>query len=188
MTHENFLELINKAKDFSKEQHKGQKNTKSGEDYIEHPRRIYNHFLAIYESYALRFRPPSEKNEYRDVMGPILAVSALHDVVEDCGVELDSIRDMFGDKVADGVDAITRRQGESYMNFIRRCGENHIARKVKLADLEDNLDIMRIVRNESYKFKDNDFSRIKKYIKAWRYLQEVEKSCGPINISDTVKI
>lgn len=37
------------------------------------------------------------------------------------------------------LDAITRRDGETYFEYITRCRENDFARQVKLIDLRDNL-------------------------------------------------
>lgn len=62
----------------------------------------------------------------------------LHDVVEDTPVTLGEIRAQFGDEVADAVDHLTNRKGESYSDFIDRCRGNPIAVRVKIADLADN--------------------------------------------------
>lgn len=70
--------------------------------------------------------------------------AALHDAVEDCGLALEEVRRRFGPVVADAVDALTRREGESYANFVERCGANEVARAVKLADLADNMDLTRL--------------------------------------------
>lgn len=67
-------------------------------------------------------------------------VAALHDVVEDTGVALNELADEFPQEVIEAVDAITRRKGETYKNYIRRAGENELAREVKIADLCANLD------------------------------------------------
>ena len=63
----------------------------------------------------------------------------LHDVVEDSEVTVADIRAKFGDDVADAVDAVTRREGEVYADFIARAGQHPVGRAVKLADLRDNL-------------------------------------------------
>ena len=63
----------------------------------------------------------------------------LHDVVEDGGVTVADIRERFGDDVARVVNAVTRRKGEVYADFIERAGRDRLGRAVKLADLQDNL-------------------------------------------------
>lgn len=95
-------------------------------------------------------------------------VAVLHDIIEDGGVTVDELRERFGNEVAEAVDAISRRDGESYMDYIKRCSMNTTARAVKIADLEDNMDITRLK-----KIKDEDLQRLKKYHKAYRYLVEL---------------
>jgi len=89
-------------------------------------------------------------------------VAALHDVVEDCGYTVSDIRAQFGGAVAAGVDAMTRRDGESYTAFIERCASDPIARVVKLADLADNMDVSRLGRE----ITDEDGRRLRKYAAA----------------------
>jgi len=69
-------------------------------------------------------------------------IGVLHDVVEDCGVSIEEIRQRFGDTVAGGVDALTRREGETYDEFIARNARSAqaIYIRAKLADLADNGD------------------------------------------------
>ena len=66
-------------------------------------------------------------------------VALLHDCVEDEVCTLHDIHQLFGQEIAEAVDAISRRDGEVYWNYIARAKENSIAREVKLADLSDNL-------------------------------------------------
>ena len=98
--------------------HAGQVD-KAGVDYIRHP-------MAVAE--AVRHLGSDHE-----------VVAVLHDTVEDTEVTLDQIRDRFGDCVADAVDALTRRKGETYTDFIRRAAKNEIARAVKRADVTHNL-------------------------------------------------
>lgn len=68
----------------------------------------------------------------------------LHDVVEDTTVTLDDLRrGGFDRRVVDAVDALTHREGEDYLDYVRRAGANPIARLVKVADLHDNMDLSR---------------------------------------------
>lgn len=47
--------------------------------------------------------------------------------------------------------------------------KNPIARKVKIADLEHNMDIKRIIGREG--LTDKDKNRLEKYLWAWSYLK-----------------
>jgi (p)ppGpp synthase/HD superfamily hydrolase len=69
----------------------------------------------------------------------IVLAGLLHDVVEDGGVELAEIRRLFGDRVAEAVDAVSRRDGETYSAFIHRAAAHPDGRLVKQADVRDNL-------------------------------------------------
>ena len=70
-----------------------------------------------------------------------MMAAVLHDVVEDTPVGLGDLRAAgFSDEVCAAVDCLTRREGEPYDEFIRRVARIPIARRIKLADLEDNMD------------------------------------------------
>ncbi len=64
---------------------------------------------------------------------------------------------------------MTRREGESYEEFIRRSLTHPVARRVKLADLKDNLDIRRLAT-----LTDRDAERLRHYLAAWRVLTGAE--------------
>ena len=68
------------------------------------------------------------------------AVAYLHDVVEDTETTLEQLADMgFSANIVEAVDAITRRDGEEYMDYITRVKVNPIATDVKVADLKHNM-------------------------------------------------
>ena len=66
-------------------------------------------------------------------------IAYLHDVVEDTDVTIEDIREHFGEDVSRAVDAITRRKGELYFDYIHRVKQHPEATQVKLADLHYNL-------------------------------------------------
>lgn len=64
----------------------------------------------------------------------------LHDVVEDSLTTVQDLRDKGASRaVCEALEAITRRPEEPYGLYIARVSTNHLARLVKLADLESNL-------------------------------------------------
>lgn len=70
-----------------------------------------------------------------------IIVGYLHDIVEDTGVNIETIQQMFGAKVADAVLALTYKAfdpNESRESYIKRCATNKIARVVKLHDATFN--------------------------------------------------
>lgn len=93
--------------------------------------------------------------------------AVLHDVVEDAAVTLEQLRaEGFPETVIEAVQALTKRDGEDYDEFIRRVAPNPIARKVKLADLRDNSDLSRIAEPTN-----RDRERIEKYQRAIQFLE-----------------
>jgi (p)ppGpp synthase/HD superfamily hydrolase len=97
-----------------------------------------------------------------------MIVAVLHDTVEDSDLTLDGLKEEgFSDAVITAVDALTRREDESYEDFISRLGSNPLARRVKLADLEHNMDVRRIGSVTS-----EDLERVEKYHRAWLELRK----------------
>jgi (p)ppGpp synthase/HD superfamily hydrolase len=94
------------------------------------------------------------------------ALAALHDVVEDSTLTLKDLREQgFPAHIIEGVDALTRRDGEAYEDAIERAAGHALARKVKIADLESNLDVRRLTQVTA-----SDIGRLERYSKAWKRL------------------
>lgn len=70
-----------------------------------------------------------------------VVVGILHDVVEDTDVTVDRVGDLFGPTVAEAIDLLTHRNGDSYEDYVDRIAwsGNPLAVAVKLADLRSNL-------------------------------------------------
>ena len=94
------------------------------------------------------------------VSGPYERMTAvLHDVVEDTAVTLDDLRAAgFPPEVIDAVGILTKREGESRLDAAVRASRNPVARVVKLADVEDNMDLRRIANPT-----EKDYARLKEY-------------------------
>lgn len=92
----------------------------------------------------------------------------LHDVLEDTEMTAVNLEFKGFDKeIIDAVEALTRRKEENkYFDFIERVSKNDIARKVKIYDLEDNMDIKRLDMFDEYEQK-----RLRKYFYCWKYLK-----------------
>lgn len=111
-------DLLRKAEDIAVAAHAGQRD-KAGHPFSDHLRRV------------------AEKVGGREQR----MVAYLHDIVEKAdGWSLGRLAEEgFPPTVVEAVDAMTRRQGEDYLDFVRRAIANPLARPVKRADLEDNL-------------------------------------------------
>ena len=69
-------------------------------------------------------------------------VALLHDVLEDTELTSDYLEEQgISEFIVKSVECLTRKSEESYDDFIKRLAPNPIAREVKIADLEDNMDV-----------------------------------------------
>jgi (p)ppGpp synthase/HD superfamily hydrolase len=143
------MSTLEKAISIAALAHQGQTD-KAGTPYILHPLRL-----------MMRMRS-------EDAM--IAAV--LHDVVEDSAENdkwtIERLRDSgFSEEILKAVDCLTKRPGEDYSAFIDRAAANPIAREVKIADLEDNMNMLRMRQ-----VKTKDLERLEKYHLHWSRLIE----------------
>ena len=108
-------------------------------------------------------------HQFEDIEAMIVAV--LHDAVEDSDLTLADLSDEgFTPIIVKAIDAMTHREAESYDDYIHRLKAQPIARRVKLADLEHNMDVRRMAR-----VHDRDLARLEKYHKTWRKLNGSEE-------------
>lgn len=126
---------IEKAMQVALNAHNSQTD-KAGEAYIKHPIRVMQDVETEDEK----------------------VVALLHDVVEDSVMSFEDLERRFSDEIVDAVKAMTKKDDESYSEFIERAKENEIAREVKKADIRDNLDLSRLDE-----VTEEDLERVKKY-------------------------
>ena len=140
--------MLDKAIAIAAQAHLGQID-RQGAPYVLHPLRMM-------------FRLQSEAEKI---------VAVLHDVVEDNpDWDFDRLRqEGFSEEIIEAVDHVTRRDEETYEEFVERSAQNALARRVKLADLEDNMDIKRLNA-----LSDKDHTRLDRYHRAWLRLSDAE--------------
>ena len=132
------MATLERAIEIAKQAHAGQVD-KAGADYIEHPLRVM-------------------KNAE---IGDEQIVGVLHDVVEDSEWTIEMLEaEGFSPEIIEALRCVTKlSDDEDYGHFIDRVLTNQLAMRVKLLDLEDNMDLMRfaecsyadIKRNQKYK-------------------------------------
>jgi (p)ppGpp synthase/HD superfamily hydrolase len=143
------MNLIEKAIELAVKAHAGQVD-KAGKPYILHPLR-------------LMLRMDDEAS---------MIAAVLHDIVEDTDLGLDVLRASgFPEAAIEAVDCLTKRKNEDYEAFIQRLEDNRIARKVKIADLEDNMNIARFS-----KIGSSDLERLARYHRALMRLKSLAES------------
>lgn len=137
--------LLDRAAQICVSSHVGQRD-KTGEAYFQHPMRV-----------AMRCRTVEEK-----------IVALLHDVIEDTSVTADYlVMQGLPQYIVEAILSVTKRDGENYEAFVARAGLNPIGRIVKIHDLEDNLDALRLVELDAAMA-----SRFNRYLRAYRSLME----------------
>ncbi|MEN8424796.1 guanosine-3',5'-bis(diphosphate) 3'-pyrophosphohydrolase [Acinetobacter junii] len=127
---------IEQAIAFAATKHMGQVD-KANAPYILHPLRVMMNVSTIQQK----------------------IVAVLHDVLEDTNTTVDELYDLGCDKdIVEAILALTKPKGESRTEAAKRTLQNPIARVVKIADINDNMDLSRI-----HSPTDKDFERIKEY-------------------------
>jgi (p)ppGpp synthase/HD superfamily hydrolase len=129
--------------------HRGQKD-KAKAPYILHPLRV-----------MLRMENDTDRT-----------LAVLHDVLEDSDM---TVRDLqkagYPTEIVEAITYLTRLKEEEYDQFIERVKGNSLAVKIKIADLEDNLNFERIKEPN-----EDDLRRYEKYRRALAKLRKVQHS------------
>ena len=133
------MSTLERAIEIAVAAHKGQAD-KGGNPYILHPLRVMNSLDTEQE----------------------MIVGVLHDVVEDCsdrGYTFDYLKSQgFSQSVLDALGSVSKtpeeekvlkslagdERVEAYLRFVSRAKADPIGRRVKRADIEDNLDTSRL--------------------------------------------
>lgn len=140
------MSTLEKAIRIASRAHEGVKD-KQGQPYILHPLRV-----------MLGCDDPDAQ-----------IVAILHDVVEDTDVTHDDIKkDGFSESILAALRLVTHSRRDSYADYVIRCKADPLARAVKLADLQDNARLTRVMMRPDQ--LDRDLSRVKKYLLSYRYL------------------
>jgi (p)ppGpp synthase/HD superfamily hydrolase len=142
------MATIEKALQIAARAHEGQTD-KEGLPYILHPLRV---MMKV-------------QGEEAQIVG------VFHDVIEDTAISADDLRQAgFSEKVVAAVLCVTHRPDEPYADYVVRCKGNEVARRVKLADLEDNSRLDRtILRPRQF---GDDVARLRKYFLSYKFLTD----------------
>ena len=72
-------------------------------------------------------------------------IAVLHDVVEDTEITLHELKEEgFSRTVLEAIDILTKKPDMKYFDYIEDIHSSELASKIKIAELEDNQDIMRV--------------------------------------------
>ena len=141
-------ELTALAARIAEDAHAGQVD-KAGNPYILHPLRVAE----------------GQKSELATV------VALLHDVVEDTDWTFDDLLEAgIPAEAVNSLRYLTHEKYIPYMDYIKGLAQDPVARAVKLADLEHNMDTTRMKRELTEREKEKQ----KKYAAAYKYLKSLD--------------
>ena len=139
-------ERLERAFEFGKTAHAGQLRA-SGDLYFTHPVAVANLLIDM------------------RLDADTVITALLHDTVEDCGVELPTLAEQFGDDVAQLVDGVTKlsriaiqsspssAQAENFRKLLLAMSEDVRVLLVKLADRTHNMRTLSFVRKEEKRWR-----------------------------------
>lgn len=140
---------LDDAVEFAVKKHKGIRD-KGGNCYILHVLRV-----------MLRMDSEDE-----------MVVAVLHDVVEDTDATLqDLVKLGCTEAQIKAIDALTKKEGQPPEEYLRLVKLSTVARKVKIADIEDNMILWRM--KNRHNLEDKDLQRINKYMRMWSELKGI---------------
>lgn len=143
------------------EGHLNQKD-KGGNPYILHPLKVM-HYLKT--------------DDFQ-----LMAIAALHDVVEDTDVTAaDLVLLGFSNRVKDAVVLLTKTPNQTPEEYFNRLSQNYDAVRVKLADLRHNSDVRRLKG-----LTDKDLLRVRKYHDMYLRLTKMKEHHEAINMLATL--
>lgn len=95
------------------------------------------------------------------------AAAVMHDLIEDTDTTIEQLENLgFSSRTTEIVSLLTKQDGESYLAFIQRISTNKDAIRIKLVDINHNLQVIRMEC-----MIDNDCERIRKYHAAYHFLK-----------------
>lgn len=122
------------------------KTDKGGNPYILHPLRVMLSMDTLEER----------------------VIGVMHDVLEDSDISTEQLKgNGFSDEIITALKLLKKLKAESYDEYIDKIKNNSLAKKVKKADLIDNMNTKRLLV-----LTDEDSIRVKKYKKAYKRLSE----------------
>ena len=93
-------------------------------------------------------------------------VALLHDIIEDTAYTIDDLKFLTKDQM-EALLLLTHDKDTPYMTYIESIKKNKIARRAKLSDLDQNMNLKRLKI-----VTEKDLERLEKYKKARELLRE----------------
>ncbi|WP_179995456.1 guanosine-3',5'-bis(diphosphate) 3'-pyrophosphohydrolase [Acinetobacter sp. YH16053] len=130
------------------QQHKGQLD-KGGQPYILHPLRV-----------MLQLQQPDQQ-----------IVAVLHDILEDTHTTAQDLQNLgFQTHIIQAIQALTKLPHETRVQAAMRTAQNPLACAVKIADVQDNMNLTRIPNPTA-----RDLARLEEYRQVLEILQKAQQ-------------
>lgn len=97
-----------------------------------------------------------------------------HDLLEDCDVSQGGLIELFTPRIIAGIWALTKFPAHSLEDYKAQVKRNADAVRVKLCDLQHNMDLTRL-----HKMNDRDVQRMTEYAQFYRELLECQRNDEP---------
>ena len=95
-------------------------------------------------------------------------VGYLHDVIEDTKYTIDDIKALgVNDRCIEAIKCLTHDKSIPYDEYVANIKKCELARKVKMNDLKNNMDISRLKT-----VTPKDLERVEKYKKSYAFLEK----------------
>jgi len=87
-----------------------------------------------------------------------------HDLVEDTFIQVEDLSELgFTQNQIKTLEALTKREGETYPERVQRVKNSYVARKIKTFDIRDNSALWRL---KNRRLTEKDVNRMQEYIDA----------------------
>ena len=151
----------------------------NGEPYSNHPIRLVSKYEKLIGEDQIKNVDEEALSYLKIPYTGVKEVCLLHDVIEDTNITLDDLEaafeacgfgEFFNKYIKIPMKYITHNKKEDYEIYVINALQNPIASMVKMLDLQDNLDLLDLVKFEKW-----EYDRALKYMKCFSYINDKYK-------------
>ncbi len=159
------------AEELARKKHKGQ--LYDNQDYFE------THLKPVAELTKIRGKEWFNKGLIsEEELERAVIVAYLHDIVEDTDINIDTIKELFGETISNEVYLLTKKDGKSDSEYYDSIVTSRVAELVKTADRLFNISYISIIgkkdRTQALKFL-NKYENSLKYMKQYTDYKNLEE-------------
>lgn len=126
------MNIVEIAKSIAEEAHKNQYRNDGTTPYM-------SHIEGVVEILRNTQKFIDDMHKFALINDEVYAVAYLHDTLEDTNVTEEMLREKLPFKVVEAVKTLTRKENQSYDEYLANVGIQRLSRIVKIADMLHNL-------------------------------------------------